>query len=198
MSECAQKRGRASCQHQGVPTSHQARLSGSEEAPIGSRVRVHSPVGDLVIAGDDTAVRELLLPICARGVRASTLITDCSAPVREAVHQLNEYFSGKRRAFNLAIAPAGTEFQRQVWLALAQIPYGEVISYAELARAVGRPHAFRAVGQANGANPIPIIVPCHRVIAANGTIGGYGGGLRTKRELLALEGVDEESGLWSR
>ena len=89
----------------------------------------------------------------------------------------------------LELELSGTEFQRSVWTSLADIPYGEVISYAELAEMVGRPTAFRAVGQANGANPIPIVLPCHRVVASGGGIGGYGGGLDLKRELLALEGV---------
>ena len=89
-----------------------------------------------------------------------------------------------------ALELEGTEFQKEVWLALAEIPYGKTISYAELASMVGRPTAFRAVGQANGANPIPIVLPCHRVIASGGGIGGYGGGLDMKRQLLALEGVD--------
>ncbi len=83
--------------------------------------------------------------------------------------------------------PSGTDFQRSVWFALADIPYGETVSYAELARAVGRPKAFRAVGQANGHNPLPIVLPCHRVIASGGGLGGYGGGLELKEQLLALE-----------
>ena len=105
----------------------------------------------------------------------------------DAARQLDEYFARRRRTFELPLSVSGTPFQEQVWLTLAEIPYGETISYAELARWVGRPQAFRAVGQANGANPIPIILPCHRVIAADGSIGGYGGGLPTKRRLLALE-----------
>ncbi len=108
-------------------------------------------------------------------------------PVLDAARQLDEYFARRRREFDLPLSLAGTDFQKSVWLALADIPYGETISYAELARWVGRPTAYRAVGQANGANPIAVILPCHRVIAADGTIGGYGGGLGTKRTLLALE-----------
>lgn len=105
-----------------------------------------------------------------------------------ARRQLDEYFAGKRRRFDLPLAPAGTDFQRRVWWALLAIPYGEAISYGELARRVGKPRAARAVGAANGANPIAIIIPCHRVVGASG-IGGYAGGLDIKRHLLALEGA---------
>lgn len=105
----------------------------------------------------------------------------------EVVRQLEEYFAGKRRDFDLKLAPAGTEFQREVWSELTRIPYGATISYAELSQRIGRPKAVRAVGAANGANPIPIVIPCHRVIGANGTLTGYGGGLPIKQHLLALE-----------
>jgi methylated-DNA-[protein]-cysteine S-methyltransferase len=103
--------------------------------------------------------------------------------------QLREYFAGVRRGFDLPLKPAGTAFQLAVWTALRQIPYGETISYAELARRIGNPKAVRAVGLANGANPISIIVPCHRVIGADGRLVGYGGGLNIKERLLALEGA---------
>lgn len=106
---------------------------------------------------------------------------------RDAVRQLDDYFAGTRRDFDLTLAPAGTEFQRAVWDELTRIPYGGTISYAELAQRIGRPKAVRAVGAANGANPIPIVIPCHRVIGANGTLTGYGGGLPIKQHLLALE-----------
>jgi methylated-DNA-[protein]-cysteine S-methyltransferase len=102
--------------------------------------------------------------------------------------QLFEYFSGKRQVFELDLAPRGTEFQLAVWNALVAIPYGDTISYAELARRIGKPSAVRAVGAANGANPIPVIIPCHRVIGSNGTLTGYGGGIERKQWLLALEG----------
>jgi methylated-DNA-[protein]-cysteine S-methyltransferase len=102
--------------------------------------------------------------------------------------QLAEYFSGKRTAFELDLAPRGTEFQLAVWNALLAIPYGDTISYAELARRIGKPSAVRAVGAANGANPIPVIIPCHRVIGSNGTLTGYGGGIERKQWLLTLEG----------
>ena len=102
--------------------------------------------------------------------------------------QLAEYFSGKRTTFDLKLALRGTPFQLDVWQALREIPYGDTISYAELARRVGKPNAVRAVGAANGANPIPVIIPCHRVIGSNGTLTGYGGGIERKQWLLAHEG----------
>jgi methylated-DNA-[protein]-cysteine S-methyltransferase len=108
-------------------------------------------------------------------------------PIAEAARQLREYFAGKRAQFDLLLAPEGTAFQRDVWRQLQEIPYGETISYGELARRVGNPKASRAVGSANGANPLPIVIPCHRVIAGDGTLGGFGGGLPTKQTLIALE-----------
>lgn len=107
----------------------------------------------------------------------------CSA----AALQLEEYFAGTRRTFDMPLKLEGTPFQKEVWTALLEIPYGSTISYGELARRIGRPNAVRAVGAANGANPIPVIVPCHRVIGSNGTLTGYGGGLPRKQQLLALE-----------
>ena len=105
----------------------------------------------------------------------------------EATRQLQEYFDGERRQFSLPLAPRGTEFQRRVWAALAEIPYGETRSYGELATALGRPGASRAVGMANGRNPISIVVPCHRVVGANGSITGYAGGVERKVYLLDFE-----------
>lgn len=107
--------------------------------------------------------------------------------VRLAIEQLAEYFAGRRREFHLPLAPAGTAFQMRVWQALRAIPYGETRSYGELARAIGSPRAARAVGAANGANPIAIVVPCHRVIQSDGRLGGYGGGRELKQFLLDLE-----------
>ena len=110
-----------------------------------------------------------------------------SGPLAEAVRQLREYFAGKRRDFDLPLALEGTDFQRKVWRKLQEIPYGETISYGELAKRVGNPKASRAVGSANGKNRIPIVIPCHRVIAGDGGLGGFGGGLTTKEKLLAIE-----------
>jgi len=108
----------------------------------------------------------------------------------DVVSQLEEYFEGRRREFQLALAPEGTPFQLRVWKALLDIPYGETISYGELAERIGQPSASRAVGLANGSNPIPIVIPCHRVIGSNGKLTGYGGGLAIKERLLALERGD--------
>ncbi len=123
----------------------------------------------------------------AVGSRGSAV---AEAPVGNwpVAQQLFEYFSGKRTVFELDLAPRGTAFQLAVWNALLAIPYGDTISYAELARRIGKPSAVRAVGAANGANPIPVIIPCHRVIGSNGTLTGYGGGIERKQWLLALEG----------
>jgi methylated-DNA-[protein]-cysteine S-methyltransferase len=101
--------------------------------------------------------------------------------------QMEEYFAGERKSFDIAMAASGTPFQEEVWEALCDIPYGATASYVEVADAIGRPAAMRAVGGANGANPIPILIPCHRVIAADGTLGGYGGGLDRKVALLEIE-----------
>lgn len=109
---------------------------------------------------------------------------------KPAVLQLAEYFAGRRREFDLQLAPAGTDFQLRVWRALCEIPYGVVRSYRDVANALGQPKAMRAVGQANGRNPLPIVVPCHRVLASDGTIGGFSAGLDVKHRLLALEGVE--------
>ena len=109
--------------------------------------------------------------------------------VRQAEKELREYFSGRRRRFTVKLDLDGTEFQREAWGAMRRIPFGSTISYGDQARSIGKPKAFRAVGSANGKNPVPIIVPCHRVLASDGSLGGYSLGLPMKRRLLALEGV---------
>lgn len=124
----------------------------------------------------------------ADSVQARPGDTPQTPEARNLVVQLAEYFSGKRQTFAIELAPHGTEFQLAVWYALLEVPYGDTITYAELARRIGKPSAVRAVGAANGANPIPVIVPCHRVIGSNGTLTGYGGGIERKQWLLALEG----------
>ena len=156
---------------------------------------IDSPLGRLLLAGDG----ESLIQVCFQGgPRPRQPAADWIAagkPFRGVIAQLGEYFAGKRRRFELPLAPRGTEFQRRVWRALTEIPYGKTISYGELARGIDKPNASRAVGLANGANPLPIIVPCHRVIGADGSLTGFGGGLPIKRTLLALEGAGaEESG----
>jgi methylated-DNA-[protein]-cysteine S-methyltransferase len=139
-----------------------------------------SPVGPLTIRmNDDGALAEIRF-----GVAPAILPAQSASMV---IDQLTEYFRGKRRVFDLPLAPRGTPFQLAVWNELQRIAFGDTISYSELARRIGKPNAVRAVGAANGANPIPIIIPCHRVIGANGTLTGYGGGLHIKRALLALE-----------
>lgn len=108
---------------------------------------------------------------------------------RQAKAELTEYFAGKRQTFSLPLAPEGTPFQKQVWQALCTIPFGQVRTYADIAKQVGSPKGFRAVGSANHNNPIPILIPCHRVIGSNHTLTGYAGGLDVKEALLALEGI---------
>jgi methylated-DNA-[protein]-cysteine S-methyltransferase len=148
-----------------------------------------SPVGSLLIAGDESAVRRISFPKNGKPARPERNWTEASrGVVSEAVQQLREYFAGRRQEFDLPLMPEGTPFQRKVWRCLQEIPYGQTISYAELAKRSGNPKAARSVGSANGKNPIPIVIPCHRVIAADGTLGGFGGGLPTKEKLLVLEG----------
>ena len=115
--------------------------------------------------------------------------------LEDAARQLDEYFRGTRREFDLPLEPIGTEFQRRVWDELSRIPYGIAISYRDLALRIGKPDAVRAVGSANGRNPLPIVIPCHRVIASDGTLAGFGGGIPAKQFLLGLEGVDIPSSL---
>jgi methylated-DNA-[protein]-cysteine S-methyltransferase len=156
-------------------------------------ISMKTPIGVLEIEGDDEAITLISLPKAStKSSPTAPFVSDKTAmpaAVAAAVKQLEEYFAGERTQFDLPLELEGTPFQKDVWLALGEIPYGKTISYAELATMVGRPTAFRAVGQANGANPIPIVLPCHRVLASGGRIGGYGGGLDMKRQLLALEGV---------
>jgi len=107
----------------------------------------------------------------------------------EAAHQIDEYLTGKRKAFDLPLKMEGTDFQKRVWNELCKIPYGETAAYGDIAERVGSPNAYRAVGSACGANPIPIVVPCHRVVASNGGLGGFGGGLALKKRLMEIEGI---------
>jgi methylated-DNA-[protein]-cysteine S-methyltransferase len=145
-----------------------------------------TPIGRLVLECDGDVLIGIWLPDERRHGRNDA--DDVLPVLKETASQLDEYFAGERTDFDVPMELDGTDFQREVWAELTRIPYGETISYGELARRVGRPSAPRAVGQANGRNPIPVIVPCHRVLASNG-IGGYGGGLKVKRALLAVEGV---------
>ncbi len=147
---------------------------------------LESPVGRLMIVGDESALREIRLANVEQKPREDWKEGERGA-VGEAVCQLKAYFSGKLRDFDLAVEPAGTPFQKKVWRELCNIPYGTTISYGELAKRVGNAKASRAVGAANGDNPIPIVIPCHRVIGSNGKLTGYGGGLPVKEKLLTLE-----------
>lgn len=143
---------------------------------------IKTPIGPLTLQADEVAVTAIRFG--AGGAQDASPLLDA------AEAQLREYFAGARRTFDLPLAPHGTAFQQRVWAALRAIPYGETRTYGELAAAIGSPNASRAVGMANHRNPIPIIIPCHRVIGANGTLTGYAGGLEIKQKLLALEGIN--------
>jgi methylated-DNA-[protein]-cysteine S-methyltransferase len=146
-----------------------------------------SPVGELLLAGDTDGLRMVGFQEGAHPTKPPLDWQEDPRPFKQAIAQLREYFAGKRREFDLPLVPEGTAFQLKVWNALRTIPYGKTWSYGELARRIRKPKASRAVGAANGQNPIPIIVPCHRVIGANGSLTGFGGGLKIKRILLELE-----------
>ena len=148
-----------------------------------------TPVGRVLLAGDAAGLRRVHFQSGPHPLRPPTEWRADAAPFGAVRAQLDEYFRRVRRAFTLRVAPVGTAFQLTVWEALTAIPYGETLSYAELARRLGRAGSARAVGLANGGNPLPIIVPCHRVIGADGSLTGFGGGLPIKRALLALEGA---------
>ena len=146
-----------------------------------------SPVGDLIIKADDFAITE---------IKFGTSPIENKSPLTErAVAQLDEYFRSERNDFDLPLMPKGTEFQRAVWAELVKIPISKTFSYGQLAELVGKPKAARAIGGAVGANPIAIVIPCHRVLASDGKITGYtgGDGIKTKRSLLDLEGALVES-----
>lgn len=148
-----------------------------------------TPVGTLLLAGRGEVLHYLSFPTGKRAIQPApdwNFYKRVFQPVRE---QIAAYFGGELSQFDLAIAPSGTEFQMQVLAALQKIPFGQVRSYKDLAQAIGRPQAMRAVGAANGRNPIPLIIPCHRVLGANGSLTGFGGGLDTKAFLLRLEGA---------
>jgi methylated-DNA-[protein]-cysteine S-methyltransferase len=149
---------------------------------------VDSPIGPLLLAADDSGLRRLAFAGEHGPAQPEPDWCQGEHPLLDrAASQLEEYFAGRRQSFDLPLAPCGTPFQVAVWQGLERIPYGETISYAELATRIGRPQAMRAVGAANGRNPIAIIVPCHRVIGADGSLTGFGGGLPRKRFLLELE-----------
>jgi methylated-DNA-[protein]-cysteine S-methyltransferase len=149
-----------------------------------------SPVGPLLLAADQQGLRLIEFTSPRHPMqRGSDWREGDNDVLRETRAQLGDYFTGRRRTFDLPLAPRGTEFQCEVWHTLATIPYGGTISYAQLATRVGKPSAMRAVGAANGRNPLPIVLPCHRVIGSDGSLTGFGGGLPTKQFLLTLEGA---------
>ncbi len=148
---------------------------------------LESPIGRILVAGDRSGLRLISFPTGVQKRGPEHEWEEREAPLRQALDQLSAYFAGDLKQFDLSLAPEGTPFQKTVWTALRAIPYGETISYGELARTIGRPRASRAVGAANGQNPLPIVIPCHRVIGANGALTGFGGGIETKQALLALE-----------
>ncbi len=151
-----------------------------------------SPIGRLMVAGDEEGLKWVVFE---KGKYPPTLDESWeekqTSLLRETKRQLKAYFAGKLQDFDVDVAPEGTEFQRKVWRRLQDIPYGETISYGTLARRVGNPKASRAVGAANGKNPVSIVVPCHRVIGSTGNLTGFGGGLRLKERLLALESNEQ-------
>ena len=147
------------------------------------------PLGRLTIVANESGLTQILFgPHSIEGAAKRP-----SALTNTAATQLQEYFAGKRRDFDLPLDPHGTEFQLKVWEQLKRIPYGETRTYAQIAEAVGSPKGFRAVGLVNNKNPLPIVVPCHRVIGAGGKLVGYAAGIKIKRYLLELEGVDVRS-----
>lgn len=148
---------------------------------------LNTPIGDLLLAGDDDGLSQIGFPKgkMRRDPEPDWIFNE--KPFVEACRQLEEYFAGSRKEFDLPLHLSGTDFQVLVLKELQQIPYGETTSYGDIAKRIGRPKAMRAVGAANGRNPIPIIIPCHRVIGSSGDLTGFGGGLDTKEALLRLE-----------
>ena len=151
-----------------------------------------TPIGELLLAGESDALSMIGFPkgSMRRDPEPDWIYNE--KPLAEARRQIVEYFDGTRKSFDLPLKLGGTEFQVSVLKALQDIPYGETVSYGEIARRIGRPRAVRAVGAANGRNPIPIVVPCHRVIGSSGDLTGFGGGLDTKEALLRLEAENSQ------
>ena len=150
---------------------------------------IESPIGSLLLAGDETGLRMIGFPEGKGQVTPPSDWVEDDTSFAEVEQQLTEYFEGKRTEFDLRLSPTGTPFQLAVLDALQTIPLGETRSYQQIAQQIGRPNAVRAVGAGNGRNPLPIVITCHRVIGADGSLTGFGGGLETKRFLLELEGI---------
>lgn len=151
-----------------------------------------TPIGKLLLAGRDGELHLVGFPTGKGSVAPQATWTEKPGCLQEAAHQLEEYFRGERQVFDLQLHPTGTPFQLSVLEALQQIPFGQTATYREIAEKIGRPKAVRAVGAANGRNPLPIVIPCHRVIGADGSLTGFGGGLETKTWLLNLESAGFE------
>jgi methylated-DNA-[protein]-cysteine S-methyltransferase len=148
---------------------------------------LESPIGELLLVGDERSLHGLYMQEGRKPARIGAHWRPAATPFAGVRAQLREYFAGERSRFDVSLTLGGSAFERRVWTALREIAYGETVSYGEIARRIGCPTAARAVGLANGRNPIAVIVPCHRVIGADGGLTGYGGGLERKRALLALE-----------
>jgi len=152
-----------------------------------SYTHMASPIGPLLLVADGSGLRQIIFATNGRPAEPKPDWKYDSLPFRELTRQLEAYFAGKLETFDRTLVPEGTPFQQKVWAELCHIPYGTTISYGQLAGRIGNPKGSRAVGLANGSNPIPIVIPCHRVIGSNGKLTGYGGGLHIKEKLLALE-----------
>lgn len=162
------------------------------------RAELDTPIGELILIADELGLRSIRLPEGGNSASDHAVPRD-PQPLREYMAQLRAYFAGELQQFELPLSPAGTDFQQEVWSALREIPYAETTSYSALAQHIGRPRAVRAVGAANGANPLPIVVPCHRVIGRDGTLTGFAGGLACKAWLLNHEHRvrgDRQGELW--
>lgn len=147
-----------------------------------------SEIGKLLLVGTESALTELHFPHSAEQTEIPADWQLDNARFAETIRQLDEYFAGTRKTFDLKLAPSGTPFQMSVWRALQTVPYGQTASYGDIAQKVGNPKASRAIGMANHHNPLPIVIPCHRIIGKDGSLTGFGGGLDLKRRLLELEG----------
>lgn len=148
-----------------------------------------SPIGRILVAGDGEAVSRISFTTGHQVRHPEPAWVDDAGPLRAATEQLEQYFAGERRRFDLRLSMQGTAFQKRAWQVLLTIPYGETWSYGQVAEALGSPGLARAVGRTNATNPLPLVVPCHRVIGADGTLTGFGGGLSTKQWLLRFEGA---------
>jgi len=150
-----------------------------------------SPIGQLLLVGDGENIHKIIFPNDRRPTEPDDAWEHDDSVFSALAQQLDAYFEGKLKQFSVPLTPEGTEFQRSVWDALQQVDYGETCSYRDIATAIGKPSASRAVGAANGANPIPIVIPCHRIIGTNGTLTGFAGGLHTKQWLLSHEAGEQ-------